>query len=133
MVGIGFAIAAAVAAKIVPRVSVAKKRVPVPFSVTGSALAQYSELGTAAGALHVAAIEPTGMAVEAGANVTTYPLLVTPVDFRSGLTPYRSATFRLDQAPPSRYCLRSTPGNLSIYKALAWNSSSPRWRKPAKP
>jgi hypothetical protein len=39
--------------------------VPVPFRVTGSAFAQYSELGMAAGALQVAAMVPTAMASSA--------------------------------------------------------------------
>src|SRR5206468_4281475 len=44
--------------KIVPRVSVAKYRVPVTPPVTGSAVASYEEAGAAAEPLHVAPAVP---------------------------------------------------------------------------
>ena len=50
--GIGFAIEATVEKKSVPRVSVAKYRVPVPPGVTGSAFAKYELVGIPADALH---------------------------------------------------------------------------------
>ena len=56
--GIGFATAAAVSRNSVPRVSVAKYRVPVPPGVTGSAPAQYELAGVPAYALHVPAAVP---------------------------------------------------------------------------
>ena len=43
--------------KMVPRVSVAKKRVPVPPTVTGSALAKYELAGVPADALQVVTVD----------------------------------------------------------------------------
>jgi hypothetical protein len=51
--GIGFATVAAVEKKIVPRVSDAKKRVPVPPAVTGSAFEKNELMGCPADALQV--------------------------------------------------------------------------------
>src|SRR5450631_2622565 len=56
-----------------------------------------------------------------------------PARSASPRMPYRSATFWLDQGPASRYCHGFTLGKLSIYKALAWNSSPRPWWNPARP